>query len=84
MMKVRVKALDTFSHGPHHPARGDEFSMNKGEAEDLAKSGLVQILTDEQEGDDKAAEQHENKMEAAPANKGLTVKPAAAKTTTKK
>ena len=61
-MNVKVKALDSFAHGRVSAHRNDTVTLNKGDAEELEKLGLVEIL------DDKAAHA-ETKMEAAPKNK---------------
>lgn len=62
-MNVQVKALDSFAHGRVSAHRNDTVTLNKGDAEELAKLGLVEIL------DDNAAAAPETKMEAAPKNK---------------
>lgn len=70
-MKVNVKALSSFQHGRVDAKRGvtyDDFS--KGEAEDLAKAGLVEIVgEDHPEPETKMQAPVENKMADAPANK---------------
>jgi hypothetical protein len=85
MIKVKIKALDAFSHGALLAAPGGEYSINKGDADELVKAGFVELVsetdesqtgvTDSQEDLDdlvggKAEDAPENKMEAAPANKG--------------
>lgn len=106
-MKVQIKALHAFSHGALLTVPDGEYTINKGEADELVKAGLVEILpaeaeapqtgvtdsqpltlhversetpivTDSKPADDdaddlvglKAEPAPQNKMEAAPANKG--------------
>ena len=76
MALVKVKALDTFSHGRLSTKRGDLYTMNPVDADELAKAGLVEIVGDAAEDsiDDlvggKAAPMVSNKMEPKPKNKG--------------
>ena len=88
-MEVKVKALDSFCHGPLHAHIGAEYPMQKATADELVKAGLVEILpttdttqtgvTDSQEdlddlvGGEKMAEAPENKMEPAVSNKTAAV-----------
>lgn len=83
-MQVQVKALDSFAHGRLDAHKGGEYPMSKGEADDLRKAGLVEIIgaddsapktaTDSQGADDllgdaKSDAAPQNKMAPAPANK---------------
>lgn len=61
-MKTKVKVKEIFYHIKTPYAVGEETEFTKGDAEDLAKAGLVEIL------DDKAPAA-DTKMEAAPKNK---------------
>lgn len=76
MAKVKVKALDSFSHGRLNAVGGVSYTINQGDADDLKKAGLVEIEGEaaEEEVDDlvggKAEPVTSNKMEAKPANKG--------------
>lgn len=75
MAYVKVKALDTFSHGRLNAVGGKTYTMNQGDADDLKKAGLVEIEGEaaDDELDDlvggKAEPVTTNKMEAKPANK---------------
>ena len=62
-MEVKVKALDSFHHGRMSADIGKEYTFHKGEADELAKLGLVEIMAE------KAEPAAETKMEAAPKNK---------------
>lgn len=70
MNKVKIKAITSFSHGPVDATAGGTYSVNKGDAQELEKAGMAQIVT---EGDDAAGEKTaptlENKMAPAPDNK---------------
>lgn len=79
-MKVQIKALDGFSHGALLAAPGGEYTMNKGDADDLVKIGLAEILPAAEEAptgvtDSKPAEDDladlvgGEKMDDAPLNK---------------
>lgn len=84
-MELKVKALDSFCHGPLHAHIGVEYPMQKATADELVKAGLVEVVsgdtapqtgvTDSQEnvddliGGGKAEAAPENKMAPAPANK---------------
>jgi len=78
MAKVKVKALDTFTHGRVNATRGATYTMNSGEAESLEKAGLVEIAgkADDNEiddlvgGDKKMAPMTSNKMMPKAENKG--------------
>lgn len=92
MTKVKIKAVTSFSHGNLDATMGGTYSLNKGDAQELEKIGLAEIVTGDDteepeqpdpadllgDDDEKAAEPVENKMESAPENK------AAPKTATKK
>lgn len=76
-MHVKATALDSFFHGRKGYAAGDPVILSKGEAADMEKSGLVEIVS-EHEGDEeedllgeggKMEAAPQNKMEKAPANK---------------
>jgi hypothetical protein len=76
-MKVKIKALDHFTHGRVTLSRGTEHDgFTKMEAEELAKKGLVEIIDGAPQGDveedligTKEAPEHDNKMAAKPSNK---------------
>ncbi len=72
-MKVsKIKAHDKFSHGRLNMNAGDTDKIESGEAEELRKAGLVEIVGDEEEdliGGDKMAEPAKNKMEKPASNK---------------
>lgn len=70
-MNVDVKAKSAVAHGRHSAVRGETFPVTKGEAEELQKAGLVEIVGDAQP-QEKQAPEVENKMDDAPANKALT------------
>lgn len=53
MSKIQVKAVTMFVHGRFNVMHGQELEMSKGEADDLIKAGLVQVV----EGDKAQAEQ---------------------------
>lgn len=65
-MQVKVKALSNVAHGRFNLKRGQEFTLTKGESEELQKAGLVEIV-----GESDASEDAEQgaKMEVAPQNK---------------
>lgn len=42
MTKVKVKALQSFSHGSIDAHQGETVTMNKGDAEELTRLGFVQ------------------------------------------
>lgn len=48
-MKVQIKALHAFSHGALLTVPDGEYTINKGEADELVKAGLVEILPAEAE-----------------------------------
>lgn len=73
-MNVEVKALDSFLHGKNDVVRGESFKVTKPEAEELAKSGLVEMVEEKaietpRLQDVKMEGAAENKMAEAPANK---------------
>lgn len=69
-MKVNVKALSSFQHGQIDAKRGMPYEFSKGEADDLAKAGLVEIVDEAKpEQETKMQPATENKMADAPANK---------------
>lgn len=83
MKTTKVKALTSFVHGRVQMHQGDEQEFSKGDADDLVKAGMVQIVADDPQpepqpaddgvddllGEEKAEPAPENKMEAAPKNK---------------
>lgn len=71
-MQVTVKALDSFFHGRQSAVKNDTFKVGKGEADELVKSGLVEIVADEPSM--KMDEPIENKMEAEPENKSTSTR----------
>lgn len=78
-MKTKVKALETFYHGKDRAEIGGEYQFTKGDAEDLAKAGLVEIVEDKaidtpRLQDVKMADAPENKMAEAHANKSRSKK----------
>lgn len=75
-MNVNVKALSNVAHGRVNVAKGASFVVNKVEAGELEKAGLVEIT-----GDNNDEPEHtkmepivSNKMASAPANKTRTTK----------
>jgi hypothetical protein len=75
-MQTKVKALDSFFHGRVSAERGSEYQFPKGEADELVKAGLAEIVShDDGEAqepapaDEKMSVQLENKMAESPANK---------------
>ena len=70
-MKVNAKIKSSFVHGNKPYAPGGEGQFTKAEANDLEKSGLIEISGDAEEDPDdtKMADAPENKMADAPANK---------------
>ncbi len=72
-MNTKVKALSSFVHGRVQLQQGQEAEFTKGDADELAKSGLVEIVGGgEDHTETKMAEPVENKMADAPANKRKT------------
>jgi hypothetical protein len=77
MAKVKAKALDSFLHGRLDAVPGTTYTMNSGDAEALARAGLVEIVgdADDEEVDDlvgsgrKMQPLTSNKMEKAASNK---------------
>jgi hypothetical protein len=69
-MKTQVRALDSFSHGRQNPKRGETIVVGQGEAEDLEKAGLVEIVGEAPDDpEEKIAPITSNKMAPKPANK---------------
>lgn len=73
-MKTKVKALQTFVHGRERAEIDGEYQFTKGDAEDLAKAGLVEIVEEKaietpRLQDVKMEDAPENKMAEAPSNK---------------
>lgn len=69
MTKVTMKAVDSLhvsSATPNFAEAGRKFEVNEAEAKELEARGLATRV-----GGSKAAPAPENKMDAAPANKGL-------------
>lgn len=78
-MKTKVKVLQKFYHGNKMVEQGKPASFTKGDAEDLAKAGLVEIVEDKaidtpRLQDVKMADTPENKMADAPSNKSRSKK----------
>jgi len=78
-MKTKVKALQKFYHGNKMVEQGRPDHFSKGEAEELAKAGLVEIVDDKaidtpRLQDVKMADAPENKMADTPANKSRSKK----------
>lgn len=75
-MKISVKAATHFAYGSRVYATGDTMEVTKGEADELEKAGLITLgeATGEQEAEpaEKMADDVENKMADAPANKAST------------
>lgn len=76
-MRVHGKAKDSFYHQRQQYAAGDPITLTKGEADDMVKSGLIE-LTGEHEADDdllgdgkKMEAPVENKMEKTVSNKSV-------------
>lgn len=74
-MKTKVKALQKFYHGNKMIEPGKSASFTKGEAEEMSKAGLVEIVEDASpESETKIDAAPENKMADAPRNKSTTKK----------
>lgn len=59
-MKVTVYAADAFVHGNRKYEQGDAVEVNKGEAEELTKAGLVtEQATSADQGEEKPQERAE-------------------------
>lgn len=75
-MKIEVKAATSFAHGSRSYNVGDQVEVTKGEADELEKAGLITLgeAPGEQEPEpaEKMADDVENKMADAPANKAST------------
>jgi hypothetical protein len=57
MTNVKVKALDHFQHGRVAAARGGEYNFSKGDADDLVKAGLVELVGESDKDDDARVKQ---------------------------
>jgi hypothetical protein len=70
-MKVNAKIKSSFVHGNKPYAPGDEGQFTKAEANDLEKSGLIEVGSEveDEQAETKMAHAPENKMAEAPANK---------------
>lgn len=69
-MKVNATVKSPFYHGNTPYAEGETGQFTKAEANDLEKSGLIEIGGEaEEEADTKMDAAPENKMADAPANK---------------
>lgn len=79
-MKTKIKALTSFMHGRTHAHVGNEVEVSKGEADELVKAGMAEVVAGEAApadegvddllgGDSKMEDQPENKMESEPENK---------------
>lgn len=77
MSKVRVRAVDSFSHGRLNARPGEEYTVNAADARDLERAGLAKIVGEAGEDDideligAKMAPMVSNKMEPKPENKGV-------------
>lgn len=68
-MKIKVKALQRFFHGRQMADAGGEYEFTKGDAEQMEKNGLVEIVGESDPAETKMADPVENKMADAPDNK---------------
>lgn len=68
-MKTKVKALTSFMHGRVHAHLGDELEVTKGEADELEKAGLVNVVKGETDAAGSAQEPAEESAPAAPEEK---------------
>jgi len=68
-MKVNATVKAPFYHGNTPYAEGDQGQFTKAEANDLEKSGLIEIGGETEEVETKMDAAPENKMADAPANK---------------
>lgn len=77
-MKVNVTIKSQFVHGNKPYIPGEPAQFTKAEANDLEKSGLVEVGGDveDESVDSKMADAPENKMADAPANKSTRSKKA--------
>lgn len=75
-MKVNAKIKSSFVHGNKPYAPGDEGQFTKAEANDLEKSGLIEISgeAEEEPAETKMSDAPENKMAGAAANKSRSKK----------
>lgn len=78
-MKTKVKALQKFYHGNKMVEQGKRADFTKGEADELAKAGLVEVVEEKPIGtprlqDVKMEDAPENKMADAPRNKSTAKK----------
>lgn len=72
MQNVKIKALDAFAHGRIIMAPGQIATINAGDAGDLERAGLVEIIGESPDADDligKAATVVSNKMQPKTPNK---------------
>lgn len=80
-MKAQVKALDSFHHGHLNARRGEIYTMDKAQADELEKAGLVELAgdaADDAEDDlapKKAAPILSNKMAPKATNKAAEKAP---------
>lgn len=74
-MQVNATVKSPFYHGNKPYAEGDSAKFTKAEANDLEKSGLIEIGGDaEEETEAKMEPAVDNKMADAPANKSRAKK----------
>jgi hypothetical protein len=67
-MKTKIKATASFMHGRIRADAGDELEVTKGEADEMVKAGLVQIVNDEQAAQsEQPAETQQMTAESEPA-----------------
>lgn len=73
MSNVKIRALDSFTHGRLSLERGQKATLNNYDAEDLVKVGLVEIVGESDDLDDlvggKMAPLSGNKMQSKADNK---------------
>lgn len=76
-MKIKLRALQNFQHGRLGAEAGNEYEFTKGDADDLIKAGLAEIIAEQsapvEAADTKMAPEVQNKMEATPTNKAVTL-----------
>lgn len=70
-MYIQAKVTGHFAHGSRTYAIGDTIEVTKSEAEEMQKSGLVEIVSDAPQKE-KQAPEVENKMADAVDNKSMS------------
>ena len=75
-MNVNVKALGNVAHGRINAAKDESFVVNKIEATELEKAGLVEIVGDNNDEPEETKMEPitMNKMADAPSNKSRSKK----------